>query len=135
MSSIRSQQPPTYYLPELQIVNAEYRQLKNGIPLIVLHNNTYKVIRLDIRLRAGSYFQKKGGVALATLKTLFEGATLHTRAQIFNAIDFQGAYLDRTIDKDFATISIHMPDYAVKDILDIVKEACTTPIFPDSELT
>jgi len=135
MSSIRSQQPPTYYLPELQIVNAEYRQLKNGIPLIVLHNNTYKVIRLDIRLRAGSYFQKKGGVALATLKTLFEGTTLHTRAQIFNAIDFQGAYLDRTIDKDFATISIHMPDYAVKDILDIVKEAFTTPSFPDSELT
>jgi len=135
MNSIRSQQPPTYYLPELQIVNAEYQQLKNGIPLIVLHDNTYKIIRLDIRLRAGSYFQKKGGVALATLKTLFEGTASHTRTQIFNAIDFQGAFIDRITDKDFATISIYMPYYAVKDILNIVKEVFTTPGFPDYELT
>lgn len=135
MRAIRSQQPSTYYLPKLQIVNAAYLQLNNGIPLIVLHNDSYKVIRLDIRLKAGSYFQKKGGLAIATLKTLFEGTVLHTRTQIFNAIDFQGAYIDRTIDKDFATISIHMPDYAVKDILNIVKEVFISPCFSNPELT
>lgn len=135
MSINRLQQPSTYFPHELNILPAEYQFLKNGIPLIVLHNNNHKVIRLDIRLRAGSYFQNKAGVALATVKTLFEGSTSHSHSEIFNTIDFQGAYIDRSVNKDFATISIHMPKYAVKDILDTVKELFTSPSFPESELT
>ena len=130
----RTSQPITQLLPSMEILPSETHILKNGIPLLILHNENQKIIRLDLRLRAGSSFQEKNAVALITSKTLFEGTQFHTRSEIYSALDFQGAYMDRSVDKDFANFSVYMPKEAVKEIFTIVKEVFTSPDFPEEEL-
>ncbi len=129
-----SKRPKTYLLPTLNILPAEISYLKNGISIFYLHNENQKIMRLDIRLKAGSFFQDKKGVAAIATKMLFEGTLQHKASEIFEAIDYQGAYVENSLDKDFASFSIYMPKQALKEILNIVKEVFTSAIFPEEKL-
>jgi zinc protease len=130
----RTLQPLAKNLPALEIQDGKTIFLKNGIPLFVLQNESQKIIRLDIRLQAGSSYQQKKGVALLTAKSLFEGTNLHSRSEIFSAIDYQGAYMDSSVDKDFTSFSFYMPKQAANEIFKIIKEVFTLCTFPDNEI-
>ena len=54
MSVDYSQQPTSYLLPTLNILPSEMSCLKNGIPFFI-YNENQRIIRLDIRLKAGSF--------------------------------------------------------------------------------
>ncbi|MDR2410393.1 MAG: hypothetical protein LBE13_20095, partial [Bacteroidales bacterium] len=55
----RSIPPPTYSICKLDIPLPTACFLKNGIPVIGLQDPNLTLVRLDIRLKAGSYYQKK----------------------------------------------------------------------------
>lgn len=134
MSVDYSQQPTSYLLPTLNILPSEMSCLKNGIPILYLHNENQRIIRLDIRLKAGSFFQNKNGIATIVAKALFEGTTQHKRSEIFAIMDYQGAYMESSSGKDFASFSIYMPKQAIKEVLTVVSEVFTSAIFPEEEL-
>lgn len=135
MNINRTISPPTYLLPEMEILPSNMMHLKNDIPLLILHNENQKIIRFDIRLMAGSYFQHKETIALMTAKSLFEGTAYNNRSDIFSAIDFQGAYMSSTVNKDVASFSIYMPKQAAQIIFEIIKEVFLFANFPEKEIS
>ncbi|NLJ81514.1 MAG: insulinase family protein [Bacteroidales bacterium] len=135
MNINRAVSPPRYLLPEMEILPSKTIHLKNGIPLLILHNENQKIIRFDIRLMAGSYFQHKKTIALMTAKSLFEGTAYRDRSNIFSAIDFQGAYMNSTVNKDVASFSIYMPKQAAQIIFEIIKEVFLFANFPEKEIS
>ena len=135
MVTNKAQQDSTYLLSKLEIIPSLSFTLRNGIPVLALHNDDYHLIRLDIRLSTRHDFQFKHISASATANILFKGSFRHNQKQISESIDFHGAYYDISIEKDFTTFSIYFPKKASKNIFALLQEVFTMPSFPESELT
>jgi len=127
-------QDSTLLLSKLEIIPSRSFTLSNGIPVLALHNEDYRLIRLDIRLLSEQGSQAKLLSNSATARTLFTGSFRHDRKQISEIMDFHGAYHDVNIDKDFTTFSIYFPKEAAKKIFALLQEVFTMPNFPEPEL-
>lgn len=123
----------TLLLSRLEIIPSHSFTLSNGIPVLALHNEDYRLIRLDIRLLSKHDSQIKLLSGSATARTLFTGSFQHDRKQISEIMDFHGAYYDVNIDKDFTTFSVYFPKEAAKKIFALLQEVFTMPSFPESE--
>ena len=133
--SVQRDQPPKYTFPKgINIPEGVYGKLDNDIPLLYIHNPSNQLIRLDLRLRIGSMDSVKTGVCAATAKTLFEGTSQHHRDEIYESIDYLGAYLNVSADKDFTSICIHFPKQCSRELFRILEEVITSPAFPEQEL-
>jgi len=109
--------------------------LQNGIPLIGLHKADLSLIRLDIRLMAGSYFQQKPSIADAALKLITEGTSLLSAEEIAQQLDYFGAYFEVSADRDFSTFTIYFPQSATSEILNIVKPLFDDAVFPQEKIS
>lgn len=123
----------TLLLSRLEIIPSHSFTLSNGIPVLALHNEDYRLIRLDIRLLSKHDSQTKFLSNSATARTLFTGSFRHDRKQISEIMDFHGAYYDVNIDKDFTTFSVYFPKEAAKKIFALLQEVFTMPNFPEPE--
>ena len=129
MAADRSVQPqPHPFLPP-EPLPAERRRLQNGIPCLLWRQQDYELVRMDIRVRAGSWFQQQPGVASATLKMLLEGTVSHPGVTWQEMLDAEGAYVESVSDRDFASISLHFPNRAASKVLPLVREMLTEPQF------
>ena len=108
--------------------------LKNGVPFVGLHNPDLELIRLDIRLLAGSCFQQKPAVSAAALKLLTEGTSLLSAEEIAEKLDYAGAYFEALADRDFSTLSIYFPKDASSVVLNILKQLFTDAVFPQEKI-
>ena len=108
--------------------------LKNGIPFIGLHNPNLNLIRLDIRLMAGSYFQQKPSIAVAALKLITEGTSLLSAEEIAEQLDYFGSYFEVLADKDFSSVTVYFPKSAASEILHIIKQLFEDALFPQEKL-
>ena len=109
--------------------------LKNGIPLIGLHHADLALIRLDIRLMAGSYFQQKPSVAAAALKLITEGTSLLSAEEIVEQLDYFGSYFEVLVDRDFSTFTVYFPQSAASEILNIIKQLFDDAVFPQEKIS
>lgn len=108
--------------------------LKNGIPFIGLHNPDLELIRLDIRLLAGSYFQQKPSIAAAVLKLITEGTSLLSAEEIAEQLDYSGAYFEVLPDRDFSTFSLYFPKDSSRVVLNILKQLFMDAGFPQEKI-
>lgn len=130
----RSQAPETFPFSTPEFARPESLRLSNGIPCFFWQQDDYKLIRLDVRIQAGSSLQSRPGIALATLKMLQEGTQRHPGEQWAEALDAEGAFIENLPDRDFATLSLHFPQQAAARVLALLKEMLTEPQFQDARL-
>jgi predicted Zn-dependent peptidase len=131
----RSIPPKTYSICELKPSLATCYRLKNGIPVIGLKDPNLTLIRLDIRLKAGSYYQKKQLVSHASLKLITEGIQSMSSEQIAEQLDYAGAYFEVISDRDFAMFSIYFPKKEGENVIAIIGKLFTEAIFPEDKIT
>ncbi|MDR1793696.1 MAG: insulinase family protein [Bacteroidales bacterium] len=130
----RAIEPKTYPMPTFEPLKAQKQILKNGIPVFALHNPDMQLVRLDVRIKAGSFFQQKPAVASAVGKLLTEGTKQFTAEQIAEKMDYAGTYLDVITERDFASLSIYFPANVTQNILPLLSHILTDSIFPQEKL-
>jgi predicted Zn-dependent peptidase len=130
----RSTAPRIYSIDKVNPSLAIVYSLKNGIPVTGLQDPNLTLIRLDIRLKAGSYYQKKQMVSHATIKLITEGIQSMTAEEIAEKLDYAGAYYEVISDRDFATFSIYFPQKAGDEIIPLVGKLFTDATFPDDRI-
>ena len=113
-------EPETYFLP-------------NGIKVVQFNAGTQDLVRIELIFKAGSWYQAQNFTSLATNLMLREGTLEHTSKEISDTLDFYGAHLETTAEKDNAyvtlyTLNKHLP-YTLPVLEEIVKHAA----FPDNE--
>ena len=108
--------------------------LENGIPFIGLHNADLTLVRLDIRLMAGSCFQQKPSAAAAALKLITEGTSLLSAEEIVEQLDYFGSYFEVMDDRDFSTFTVYFPQSAATEILHIIKQLFDDAVFPQEKI-
>ena len=130
----RTIQPNTFPISEFKPVKSLSHTLKNSIVLTGLHDSTMELSRLDIRLKAGSYFQQKQAVSQATIKLLTEGTLSLSGIKIAELLDYAGAYYEVSPERDFVSFSIYFPKSAAKTILPVIGTLFTDATFPDDKI-
>jgi predicted Zn-dependent peptidase len=135
MESIdRTQQPDIKSIQDINIANARQFTLSNGLPVYSIESGTEEIVKVDLLIRAGSWFQPKPLVAAATGEMLTEGSGQFSSEEIAGQLDFYGAFLKSTADKDIATLSLLTLKKHLKPSLAILADILKNPTFPQKEL-
>jgi len=135
MESIdRSQQPEINTIRDINIPTAHQFSLSNGLPVYSIESGTEEIVKVDLLIRAGSWFQPKPLVAAATGEMLTEGSQNYTSEEIAGQLDYYGAFLKSTADKDIATLSLLTLKKYVREALAILADVLKNPTFPEKEL-
>ena len=134
MSVDRKKSPEIKELSAFNIVEAEKQILPNGLPLYFINTGTSELIKIEWMFAAGNWYQQSPLVAFTVNNMLAEGTTSMNSRQIAESIEFYGAYLGYTVDKDNAFISIVCLRKYLPRVLEIVADIIKHPSFPQSEL-
>ncbi len=126
--------PKTYPISELKPSPTISYMLKNGIIVVGLNDPNLTLMRLDIRLKAGSYYQRKQLVSHAAIKLITEGIKSMSSSQIVEELDYAGAYFEVVSDRDFATFSIYFPQKSAEKIMPVVGKLFTEALFPQDKI-
>ena len=126
--------PPTVLTDSITIPRADLTNLPNGVKLLVINEGEEDVCRVDMVFNAGSRYQKKNLQARAALTLLTEGTENHTSKQISEYFDFYGAFLNISVDKDFARITLSSLGKHLGNTLEMLSEVIKQPIYPEREL-
>ncbi|MFZ4400813.1 MAG: M16 family metallopeptidase [Bacteroidales bacterium] len=107
----------------------------NGIPYFQINKGTQDVVKIEFLFNAGSCYQDIPFSAFSTIQLLTEGTTNYTAEKIADTLDFFGAYIEKEITRDFASITIYCLNIYLDKILPVVEEIIKSPVFPENELS
>ncbi len=116
-------------IPEYDI-----QYLDNGISCYILEINDPDIIKLEIVYDAGRYYEKHRAIAKSTASLLKEGTTGMTSSEIAETIDYYGASISTGANMDTAVIQLYAIGKYFKELIPVVHEIVTEPVFPQSEI-
>lgn len=119
---------------QMQLEEPRCMVLNNGMKACFIEAGQEAVTRIDLIFSAGSAFQEKKLVASATNRLLREGSKNHTSFEIASIIDYHGAYLDTSVTKDTATLTIYALNKHLPQLLPLVSELVFDPAFSEEEM-
>lgn len=134
MSLDRSLSPALHPFAYPGLCQPETLRLSNGMVCKLFHQEDYRIIRLDIRVEAGACYQSEPGLALAAVKMLQEGTETHPLESWMECLDYEGAFIELTSNRDTACISVHFPVEAAAPVLGLLKEMLACPQFSAERL-
>jgi len=130
----RSISPQSYPIHEFKPSPTVTYTLENGIVVVGLNDPNLTLMRLDIRLKAGSYYQQKQAVAYATIKLITEGVKSMSSEQIAEELDYAGSYFEVVPDRDFSTFTIYFPKRSAEKVMPVVAKLFTEAVFPEDKI-
>lgn len=109
--------------------------LDNGIPVYVVNAAEQDTLQLEMVFPAGSFYENETLVAAATNFLMKNGTAQHSALEISEAIDYYGAYLNRTSAHENATYTLHCLSKHLPALMPTLQEVILEPGFPEEELT
>jgi zinc protease len=129
----RRKAPLTVTSAELKGMEPVVIPLKNGIPLYLISGGSQPVIRMDFIFSAGSWWQPKPLVASSAINMLTEGTRKKSGKEIAEKLDYHGAYINTSSDRDNAFITAYYLEKHKDEILPLIAEIIKEPAFPEAE--
>jgi len=129
----RTEPPASLPLDEGHFSQPECVELDNGIKIWRLNSGSQEVVRLEFIFHAGAVHDANPLTATLCSSLLQEGTSTRNSAQIAEAIDRYGAFLELEADKDFAFITLYTLKRYYKHTLPIILELIRDAVFPLKE--
>ncbi len=113
-----------------------YRKLvlKNGVEVYAIDAGAEEVMMVEWVYFAGDWYEDKNVIAAATNFLLKNGTSSKTAFQINEHFEYYGAFLNRAVNNETSTITLHTLSKHVAELLPVVREMLTDSIFPEEEL-
>jgi zinc protease len=127
-------QPPVFPVERVIIPEVKSFNLRNGVPVYLIDAGTEDIMRLEIIFRAGQVRENKPLLASTTNMMLSEGSQNYTAEELNRQIDYYGAFLNLSPEKDLAGLTIYCLSKHIDKILEISGELIFKPVFPEAEL-
>ena len=134
MTLNRTIAPPAQAIEKVKILKASTHILENQIPLYAVQAGEQPVVRLELIFEAGSKRENIFGASQFATKMLSEGTSRHSSAEISEAFDQFGAFLEISQNADRANIMVHCLTKHLPEILPNLQEILTDSVFPEKEL-
>lgn len=121
-------------LGEFEIARPERMEMKNGIPLNIIHAGSQEVVRLDILVWGGQCQQEQPLQAMFTNRMLREGTSSFTSQEIAEKLDYYGAWLELSSSLNCGFITLYSLNKYFPKVLEIISDMLMHPLFPEKEL-
>lgn len=107
--------------------------LANGVEVYSFVDKSSELLRLELIVNAGSIWQSKPLQARAAA-SLLEASSKHTSKEINERLDFYGAYVEKSVDKDEVSIVVYSRAKYAKEIIAIFEEVLKDALYTQKEL-
>ncbi len=134
MQDFRKIQPQGHDIESLKLVEPGQFTLDNGIKVYTVNAGSEDLLKLDLIFNAGTIYQHIPLQAAQTNKCLQEGTTGFTSREIAEKVDFYGAFLRNSVNKDDARITLYCLGKHFQNLLPVVQEVALQPRFPEDEI-
>lgn len=129
----RSVAPQYSKVTKINFKKAESIHLDNGIPLHYIKLGSQPVLKAEIIIPAGKWYERKNGLAYFTSQMLSEGTKAKSSAEISEALEMYGAQLDINAGNDYIMITLYTLSKYFENLVNILYEILYEPSFPSSE--
>lgn len=119
---------------KIEMIRATEKRLKNNIPVYSINAGTQELIKIEFLFSAGMYQQKMPLQAATANAMLEEGTSKMTAAQIADAVDYYGAFLEVGVSQDSASVVLYTLNKHLKATLPVVEDVIKNATFPQHEL-
>lgn len=134
MQELRRIQPPVFPVGNPDIPEASVYILDNNVPVFLIESGTEDVVRIEFTFHAGQIKEYLPLLASTTNMMLKEGSEKYTSEELNRVLDFYGAFLHLSLDRDRAGIIIFGLSKHITKILELSHEILFRPRFPEKEL-
>jgi len=121
-------------IEKIEMIHASEKRLRNNIPVYAVNAGTQEIIRIEFLFPAGMYQQQMPLQAATVNSMLEEGTSKMNAAQIADAVDFFGAFLETGVEQDHASIVLYTLNKHLKATLPVVEMIIKDAAFPQQEL-
>ncbi|MCQ2203486.1 MAG: insulinase family protein [Bacteroidales bacterium] len=129
----RSKKPEIYAVGMPTMAELENMELGNGATVHILKNGPLPFVRLDLALRAGTYFAPKAMVARATSEMLAEGIPGMVSTEISEKIEYYGGKIWQRTFLEYSVISFVVLDKFFGEVAPLLEQIIKVPTFPERE--
>lgn len=130
----RTIQPTVNSIDHIDMVQAEKRLLRNGIPVYFVNAGSQDVVKIDFIFDAGTWYQSANLISSTCNSMLEEGSANFTAAAIAERFDFYGAYLQLVADQNYGFVNVITLGKYLAQILEVTEDLIKRPVFPEHEL-
>lgn len=118
----------------LKLEKPVFFMLDNGVEAFLIKAGEEPVMRIDVVIKAGSAYQKKRLVASSVGKMMREGTQHYSSQAIAETIDSHGAYLDVSVTKDTAVLTMYALNKHLENLMPLVADMLSHATFGEDEL-
>lgn len=130
----RKTKPEVKLIDSLNIHHPEIFHLDNGVPVYLIDQATQDIIKVEFLFDAGSRQEEKILTASFTNRMIKEGTKSFTSNEIADKIDYYGAHLEASSDKDTSVLTLYSLNKYIDETLPVLAEVIRQPVFPKKEL-
>jgi len=94
-------------IEKIEMIHASEKRLRNNIPVYAINAGTQEIIKIEFLFSAGMYQQEMPLQATTVNSMLEEGTSKMNAAQIADAVDFYGAFLEVGVEQDNASVILY----------------------------
>lgn len=121
-------------IENLNIQQPQRNVLSNGVPVFSFDVSKQDLVKIELNFEAGSYYGKTELLASVTNKLLTEGTKKHTAAEIAYIIDSYGGFIETSLNKDVASLSLYTLNKYLDKTLPLLAEIIKEASFDQREL-
>ncbi len=126
-------QPPVFPVQKVNIPEATFYRLNNGIPVYTINSGDEDVMRLEIIVRAGHIREDIPLLSSTTLLMLSEGTLRYSAEELNRLLDFYGAFMNISPEKDLSAITFFFLNKHMAKVIELAGEIIFHPAFREDE--
>jgi len=130
----RTVSPAFKTVEKIEMIQATEKKLRNNIPVYSINAGSQELIKVEFFFSAGMFQQIKPLQAATVNAMLEEGTSKMTAAQIADAVDYYGAFLEVGVSQDHASVVLFTLNKHLKSTLSVVEDVIKNATFPEDEL-
>jgi zinc protease len=130
----RTVAPPFNRSTRFDLLQPEKISLKNGIDSYFISAGQQEVIKIELILQGGRWYEKHWGASHFATNLLLKGTKTKTSAEIAQIFDLYGAHIDLNAGLDIISIALYSLNKYLEPALNLLFEILTESSFPEKEL-
>ena len=130
----RKLSPAFKTVEKIEMIHATEQRLRNNIPVYAINAGTQEIIKIEFLFPAGMYQQQMPLQAATVNSMLEEGTSKMNAAQIAEAVDFYGAFLETGVEQDNASVVLYTLNKHLRATLPVIEMIIKDAAFPQQEL-
>jgi zinc protease len=134
MTLNRKLAPPSKVVENIHLIHPGSETLANGCNVFYFDSGDQDLVRIEWVFGNLRFLPEKPLLNVAVNTMLSDGTSKMTAAQIAEAIDFYGAFLQIDYGYDHSSVSLYTLNKHLANALPVIKDILTDSIFPEREL-